>query len=113
MKRPMKPKPTHRLHDLQQWMSWTGCVRHSDSRRFSAGWAPLDPLEDRILEHLRENFRRVSVERLVSGRGLLNIYEALEPGKSSETRGWEKKKDAVRAVEDAQRRFAERSAGTT
>ena len=40
-------------------------------------WAPLDPLEDRILQHLRENFRRVSVERLVSGRGLLNIYEAL------------------------------------
>jgi glucokinase len=40
-------------------------------------WAPLDPLEDRILVHLRENFRRVSVERLVSGRGLLNIYEAL------------------------------------
>ena len=40
-------------------------------------WAPLDPLEDRILEHLRENFRRVSVERLVSGRGLLNIYEAI------------------------------------
>lgn len=40
-------------------------------------WAPLDPLEDRILEHLRENVRRVSVERLVSGRGLLNIYEAL------------------------------------
>jgi glucokinase len=40
-------------------------------------WAPLDPLEDRILMHLRESFRRVSVERLVSGRGLLNIYEAL------------------------------------
>lgn len=40
-------------------------------------FAPLDSLEDRILEHLRENFRRVSVERLVSGRGLLNIYEAL------------------------------------
>ena len=40
-------------------------------------WAPLEPLEDRILTHLRENFRRVSVERLVSGRGLLNIYEAL------------------------------------
>ena len=40
-------------------------------------FAPLDPLEDRILEHLREGFRRVSVERLVSGRGLLNIYEAL------------------------------------
>jgi glucokinase len=40
-------------------------------------FAPLDSLEDEILQHLRENFRRVSVERLVSGRGLLNIYEAL------------------------------------
>jgi inorganic pyrophosphatase len=41
-----------------------------------------------------------------------NIYEALEPGKSSETRGWEKKKDAIRAVEEAQRRFAERGTPT-
>ena len=40
-------------------------------------FAPLDPLEDNILEHLRESFRRVSVERIVSGRGLVNIYEAL------------------------------------
>ena len=40
-------------------------------------WAPLDPIEDRILQHLRENFRRVSAERVVAGRGLLNIYEAL------------------------------------
>ncbi len=40
-------------------------------------FAPLDSLEDSILEHLRESFRRVSVERIVSGRGLVNIYEAL------------------------------------
>jgi glucokinase len=40
-------------------------------------FAPLDSLEDRILGELRRNFRRVSVERLVSGRGLFNIYEAL------------------------------------
>lgn len=40
-------------------------------------WPPLDPLEDRILHQLRESFRRVSVERVVSGRGLMNIYEAL------------------------------------
>ena len=40
-------------------------------------FAPLDSLEDRILAHLRSNFRRVSVERLISGRGLMNIYEAL------------------------------------
>lgn len=40
-------------------------------------FAPLDSLEDHILAHLRKNFRRVSVERLISGRGLMNIYEAL------------------------------------
>lgn len=38
---------------------------------------PLDSLEDRILAELRKSFRRVSVERVVSGRGLWNIYEAL------------------------------------
>jgi len=40
-------------------------------------FAPLDSLEDGILKELRKSFRRVSVERLVSGRGLVNIYEAL------------------------------------
>ncbi|MBA3527650.1 MAG: glucokinase [Pseudomonadota bacterium] len=40
-------------------------------------FAPLDPLEDRILAQLRKSFRRVSVERLISGRGLVNIYDAL------------------------------------
>ena len=40
-------------------------------------FAPLDPLEDAILVQLRKSFRRVSVERLISGRGLVNIYDAL------------------------------------
>jgi len=40
-------------------------------------FAPLDSLEDRILAHLRKTFRRVSVERLISGLGLMNFYEAL------------------------------------
>ncbi|HVF82896.1 MAG TPA: glucokinase [Sphingomicrobium sp.] len=40
-------------------------------------FAPLDSLEDGILRELRRSFRRVSVERLISGRGLVNIYEAL------------------------------------
>ena len=40
-------------------------------------FAPLDQLEDRILIELRRNFRRVSVERIASGRGLWNVYEAL------------------------------------
>ena len=40
-------------------------------------FAPLDSLEDKILAHLRRNFRRVSVERVVAGSGLVNIYQAL------------------------------------
>ena len=40
-------------------------------------FAPLDAIEDAILAYLRTRYRRVSIERLVSGPGLLNIYEAL------------------------------------
>lgn len=40
-------------------------------------FAPLDGLEDGILRQLRKNFRRVSVERIASGRGLWNLYQAL------------------------------------
>ncbi|HLZ77755.1 MAG TPA: glucokinase [Sphingomonas sp.] len=40
-------------------------------------FAPLDTLEDQILQRLRQRYRRVSIERLVSGPGLHNIYEAL------------------------------------
>jgi glucokinase len=40
-------------------------------------FAPLDSLEDRILAELRRSFRRVSVERIASGRGLWNLYETL------------------------------------
>ncbi|MBV8972993.1 MAG: glucokinase, partial [Sphingomonadaceae bacterium] len=40
-------------------------------------FAPLDGLEDAILARLRARFRRVSVERVVSGPGLVNLYEAL------------------------------------
>ena len=40
-------------------------------------FAPLDALEDKMLAELRKRYRRVSVERVVSGMGLTNIYEAL------------------------------------
>ncbi len=40
-------------------------------------FAPLDSLEDQILTQLRKRYRRVSVERVVCGMGLTNIYEAL------------------------------------
>ncbi|MBK8373604.1 glucokinase [Sphingorhabdus sp.] len=40
-------------------------------------FAPLDTIEDAILARLRQRYRRVSVERVVSGPGLVDIYEAL------------------------------------
>ena len=40
-------------------------------------FAPLDSLEDRILAQLRARYRRVSIERVASGMGLSNLYEAL------------------------------------
>lgn len=40
-------------------------------------FAPLDAIEDAILARLRRRHRRVSVERVVSGPGLIEIYETL------------------------------------
>jgi glucokinase len=40
-------------------------------------FAPLDPVEDQILTQLRQHFSRVSVERIVSGSGLANLYDAM------------------------------------
>ncbi len=40
-------------------------------------FAPLDALEDKMLAHLRKHYRRVSIERIVSGPGLASIYTVL------------------------------------
>ncbi|MFQ6017542.1 MAG: glucokinase [Kiloniellaceae bacterium] len=39
--------------------------------------APADAREDRILDRLRRGFGHVSAERVLSGGGLVNLYEAL------------------------------------
>ena len=40
-------------------------------------FAPLDAIEDTILARLRQRHRRVSVERVVSGPAIVDIYETL------------------------------------
>lgn len=40
-------------------------------------FSPLDAVEDRIVGALRTKFRRVSAERIASGPGLRNIYDAI------------------------------------
>jgi len=42
-----------------------------------ADFAPLDGLEEQILEQLRRRYRRVSTERIASGPGLGNLHFAL------------------------------------
>lgn len=57
--------------------------RGADSYRVQAtegghiDFAPLDTIEDALLARLRKRYRRVSVERVVSGPGIVEIYEAL------------------------------------
>jgi glucokinase len=40
-------------------------------------FAPLDGIEDAILARLRQRYRRVSVERVVAGPAIVDIYETL------------------------------------
>ncbi|TKD50258.1 glucokinase [Sphingomonas baiyangensis] len=40
-------------------------------------FAPLDGIEDAILQRLRKSYTRVSVERVCSGPGIVGIYETL------------------------------------
>jgi glucokinase len=40
-------------------------------------YAPIDVFEDRLLQDLRTQYRRVSAERIVSGAGLQHIYQSL------------------------------------
>ena len=40
-------------------------------------FAPLDTIEDAVLARLRQRYRRVSVERVVAGPGLADIYATL------------------------------------
>jgi len=41
------------------------------------GFSPADEIDDHILRFVRTRYQRVSAERLVSGPGLVQIYEAL------------------------------------
>ena len=58
-------------------------VRDPDGTRVVAtegghsDFAPLDGIEDQILARLRARFRRVSVERVVAGPALVDLYETL------------------------------------
>lgn len=53
-----------------------------------ADFAPRNELEIELLRYLLTKFERVSVERVVSGMGLQNIYEFLRDEKHAEEPNW-------------------------
>jgi glucokinase len=59
------------------WRDGTGGYRVQATEGGHIDYAPLDTIEDAILARLRQRYRRVSAERVVSGPGLVDIYEAL------------------------------------
>lgn len=56
------------VHDGRDYLVVPSEGGHTD-------FAPRNPLEVRLLEHLTGRFGRVSYERVLSGRGLVNVYE--------------------------------------
>ncbi len=59
------------------WRDDSGGYRVQATEGGHIDFAPLDRIEDAILTRLRGRYRRVSVERVVSGPGIVEIYEAL------------------------------------
>ena len=59
------------------WRDGAGDYRVQATEGGHIDYAPVDSIEDAILARLRQRYRRVSAERVVSGPGLVDIYEAL------------------------------------
>ncbi|MBS0253690.1 MAG: glucokinase [Proteobacteria bacterium] len=59
------------------WRDGQGGYRVQATEGGHIDFAPLDSIEDAVLGRLRQRYRRVSAERVVSGPGLVDIYEAL------------------------------------
>ena len=70
------------------------------------------PATDPRHEHLRD-LGDVPMHQISEIWHFFEIYEALEPGKSADLSkpkgGWEREKEAVQILEDAQQRYAERA----
>lgn len=59
------------------WRDGQGTYRVQPTEGGHIDFAPLDSIEDAILARLRQRHLRVSVERVVSGPGIVDIYETL------------------------------------
>jgi glucokinase len=68
---------------------WDGSsYRPSESEGGHADFAPRNPLEIRLLDFLLKRYSHVSYERILSGPGLVNIYEFLKETERGEEPPW-------------------------
>ena len=66
------------------WLIWqSNRYAISPSEAGHMDFAPSDELQDRLLRHLRDRLGRVSVERVLSGPGLTNIFNFLQTDRKS------------------------------
>jgi inorganic pyrophosphatase len=68
------------------------------------------PATDPRFRHLQE-LEDVPMHQIAEIWHFFDIYRALEPEKSGESRGWERSKQAIEALEDARERFAAHRSG--
>jgi len=59
------------------WRSGDGYYRVQATEGGHVDFAPVDAIDDAILARLRKRHRRVSVERVVSGPGIVDIHQTL------------------------------------
>lgn len=84
----------HLLNHVDKWIPLPGEGGHVD-------FAPHNDKEDQILLYLRKVFGHVSCERLLSGPGLLNIYNALVLKDNREPCNYEPKDITEKALNNA------------
>ena len=70
-------------------------------------FAPLDATEDALLAELRKTYGRVSVERLLSGPGLFNLYRALGEGRGVPVRSLDPRELWAKAISGSDELAAE------
>lgn len=67
------------------------------------------PADDPRHRHL-PGLEDVPLDKIIKIWREFEIYERSEPGKSSGPRGWQQHEEALRALNEARRRFADHSA---
>jgi len=73
----------------EAFLSWDGARYWAHaSEGGHADFAPANPLEDDLLQHLRDLWGHVSYERICTGMGLPHIYSYLKESGYAEEPGW-------------------------